>query len=225
MDPDEQPRHVEGGSELSPLWEVWSDGSADGLRCRLVKYVKRKFPSVAHEREFAHDVIVEAFDSAVEAMSRGGSIRNFPAWFYSTVRLIAAKRLRQAELLVERGSDIGAALHPNPSDPSRLAERQRQDERDEALLGRALAHAVELLPQVGTGQVRAVMEIFLEAVREGLPDYPPSTIAEALGIPVASARTLLHRGLTRLRQEAERKGIALPTDLDPETHEPYGTLD
>ena len=226
MNPDEPLHGSEGRSEcdLSPLWKVWSDGTVDGLQHRIAKYVKRKFPSVSHNPEFVNDVIGEAFDSAVSSINRGGEIRHFPKWFYKTVRRVAAKRLGQIEN-VDFGVDVDATPDTKSSDPFALKERERQDERNEALVQHALAHAHKMLPRVGTGQVRDVMEIFLEAVRNGLPDYPPSEIAKALGIPESSARTLLHRGLTRLHREAEREGVSFPSDLAPEIHEPYGTLD
>ena len=66
------------------------------------------------------------------------------------------------------------------------------------------------------------MELFLEAVRAGLSDYPPSAIADTLGISEPQARTLLHRGLLRLQHHAEQDGLTLPDGFDAEPHEHYG---
>ena len=206
-------------NDLQQLWDFWADGTVDGLRKRLVGYVRRKFPSFRGASDFAADVVAEAFDSAVSVISSGGQISCLSAWFYKTVRHIAARRLRDAEVLRERGHDVGSALCPSPSDDTAVAER---DAHRTELVDRALTHATGLLPRVGTGQVREVMGLFLEAVRAGLPDYPPSAIADTLGISEPQARTLLHRGLARLRREAEREGLTLPDDLDPEPHEFYG---
>ena len=74
--------------------------------------------------------------------------------------------------------------------------------------------ARELLPKVGEGQVRDVMELLIDAVEDGLPDLPPSDIAKALGIKENAARALLSRGTKRLRRLAEERGVEIPTDLD-----------
>lgn len=206
-------------NDLQQLWAPWANQTVDGLRQRLVKHVRHSFPSFSADTDFADDVVAEAFDSAVSVLSSGRYIRSPDAWFYKAVRRIGGRRLREAELLRERGHDVVSALCPSPSDATAVAER---DTHRTELLDRALTHAASLLPGVGTGQVREVMELFLEAVRADLPDYPPSAIADTLEISEPQARTLLHRGLTRLRREAEREGLTLPNGLDPEPHEPYG---
>ena len=206
-------------NDLQQLWALLADRTVDGLRQRLVRHVRHSFPSFSGATDFADDVVAEAFDSAVSVLSSGGQIRSPDAWFYKTVRHIGGRRLRDAEVLRERGHDIVSALCPSPSDDTPVAER---DAHRIELVDRALTHAIGLLPKVGTGQVREVMELFLEAVRADLHDYPPSAIADTLGVSEPQARTLLHRGLTRLRHEAEREGLILPDALDPEPHELYG---
>ena len=205
--------------DLQQLWDLWRNGTVDGLRRRLTTYVRRTFPYASRASEFADDIVSETFDSAVRVLSEGGVIRRVDAWFYKTARLIAFKRIKEAETLHERGQDVASALCPSPSDASAIAER---DARRTEFVARALTHATGLLPKVGTGQVREVMELFLDAVRQGVPDYPPAAIANTLGISEAQARTLLHRGLARLRREAERVGLTLPNGFDPEPHELYG---
>ena len=83
-------------------------------------------------------MVAEAFDSAVNALSGGTKIKNFPSWFYKTVRRVAAKRIRQAEDLFERGGDIASALHPGDATLAELEERERRDAR---MKERAIAHA------------------------------------------------------------------------------------
>ena len=205
--------------DLQQLWDLWRNGIVDGLTRRLTAYVRRTFPYASRASEFADDVVSETFDSAVRVLSKGGVIRRVDAWFYKTAHLIAFKRIKEAEALHERGQDIASALCPSPSDASAIAER---DARRTELVARALTHATGLLPKVGTGQVREVMDLFLEAIRQGVPDYPPAAIADTLGISEAQARTLLHRGLARLRREAEREGLTLTDGFDPEPHELYG---
>lgn len=199
--------------DLQQLWDLWRDGTVDGLRRRLATHVRRTFPFASRESVFADDIVSEAFDSAVRVLSSGGTIRRVDAWFYKTARLIASKRIQEAETLQERGEDVAFALRPAPSDASVVAER---DAHRTELVAQALAHATGLLPKIGTGQVRDVMELFLDAVRQDVPDFPPAAIADTLGISEAQARTLLHRGLGRLRREAERQGLTLPDGFDPE---------
>ncbi len=206
-------------NDLQQLWDIWADRTVDGLRQRLVRHIRRRFPSFSGATDFADDVGAEAFDSAVSVLSSGRRIRSPDAWFYKAVRRIGGRRLRDAEALRERGHDLVSALCPSPSDDTAVAER---DAHRTELVDRTLTHATGLLPKVGTGQVREVVELFLEAVRADLPDYPPSAIADTLGVSEPQARTLLHRGLTRLRREAEREGLALPDGFDPKPHEPYG---
>ena len=206
---------------LRPLWTIWADGSVDGLRKKLIAYVRRKFPYASRGNEFAEDVVGEAFDSAVRVLSKGRTIHYFAAWFYKTVRLIAAKRIEHASILHEHGREVAAALHPGLRKDVILEEHEQ---RDAAFLEKALEHATDLAPRIGTGQVREVMNLFLEAIRNDVVDFPPARIAEILGISEPQARTLLHRGLNRLRREAEREGINLPSEFDPEAHEPYGMV-
>lgn len=205
--------------DLQQLWGIWRNGMVDGLRGRLIGYVRRTFPFASRESEFADDIVSEAFDSAVRVLSDGGQIRCVDAWFYKTTRLIASKRIKEAEILQSSGQDVVPALCSRSSDDSGIAE---QDAHRTDLVARALLHATGLLPKVGTGQVRKVMELFLDAVRQGVPDYPPAAIADTLGLSEAQARTLLHRGLTRLRRAAEREGLTLSEGFDPEPHETYG---
>ena len=206
-------------TDLQQLWDLFADRTVDGLWRRLVTHARRRFPSFSGATDFADDVVGEAFDSGVSVLSSGGRIRSPAAWFHKTVERIGAQRLRDAEVLRQRGHDLVSALCPDQPDASVLAELDAQRTR---LLADALAHANRLLPRIGKGQVLAVMELFLEAVEADLPDYPPSAIADTLGIPEAQARTLLHRGLARLRREAQREGVTLPSRFDFEPHEFYG---
>ena len=79
--------------------------------------------------------------------------------------------------------------------------------------------ARELLPRLGQGQVVAVMAILIDAVENELPDLPPSSIAEQVGISEDAARTLVSRGLRRLGRLAEQEGVEVPMNLpDTDTH-------
>ena len=206
--------------DLQQLWDLFADRTVDGLRHRLIRHARRKFPSLSGATEFAEDVVAEAIDSAVSVLSSGGRIRQPAAWLYKTVKRIGAQRLRDAEILRAHGHEIVSALSGDQYPPSVLAELDAQ--RTEQL-AEALSHARRLLPRIGRGQVLAVMRLFLEAIEEDIPDYPPAAVADTLGISEAQARTLLHRGLARLHTEAERDGVTLPEGFAPEPHELYGS--
>ena len=76
--------------------------------------------------------------------------------------------------------------------------------------------ARELIPRIGDGQIVDVMELVIDAAAQRLPDLPAASIGESLGISEGAARKLVSRGLKRLRREAERAGVTMPTDI-PET--------
>ena len=198
---------------------MWGDGLVDGLRRELMCYVRRKLPFESQQAEFAESVTAEAFDRLLEAVSKGRGIANPRAWLYKVVWHVAQKRLQLAESLRDQAVTVGAILHARPETHEIVAASERQHA---ARVEAALAHAHQLLPRIGRGQVLEVMTLFLEAVELGIPDFPPSAIADTIGISEAQARTLLHRGLGRLRREAERDGIELPPILDPSPHDPYG---
>lgn len=206
-------------AEWSRFWSIWEDGLIEGLRRQLIRYVKRKLPFESERGEFAESVVAEAFDKLFESYRKGQNIREPRAWLYKVVWNLAQKRLQQAESLRDDAVTVASILHATRESGAVVAANER---RHAALVKAALAHAKCLLPRIGRGQVREVMTVFLEAVELGVPDFPPSAIAETVGIPEPQARTLLYRGLMRLRREAERDGIELPSHLDPAPHDPHG---
>ena len=206
-------------TEWSHLWSMWEDGLIDGIHRELVRYVKRRLPFESQRGEFAERVVAEAFDQLFESTYKGKKIREPRAWLYKVVWALAQKRLQQAESLRDNAVSIASILHGSAESHAVVTAHER---KHAARVKAALAHAKRLLPRIGTGQVLELMTLFLEAVELGIPDFPPSAIAATMGISEPQARTLLHRGLMRLRREAERDGIDLPTDLDPSSHDPHG---
>ena len=87
----------------------------------------------------------------------------------------------------------------------------------------ALRLAREMLPRIGTGQIVDVMELLIDAAEHGVPDLPAVSIAETLAISEAAARTLMSRGLARLRREAEKAGVQFPEEISGP--EPTETLE
>ena len=208
--------------QLSPLWENYF---IDGLRTRLITYVGKEFPSLSHDKEIADEIVTKAFDRAVQAISAGKEIKNISAWFYKTVHFIALDRCTREKMLQNSEETIRTSIYRDGI--TTLSEED--DDQYENLIREACEIAETLLPRIGTGQVFRVMELFLQAIKNDMMDYQPKDIAEVLGIGEPQARTLLHRGLTRLNREAEKTGVTLPSWYDPDTHEvhgsPFSTLD
>ena len=197
--------------DLQPLWDLWANGSASGIRQRLMRYVQGKFPWFS--RDMAEDAVAEAADRAVETLRSGKEIRQLTSWLYKVSFNIACDRASEMEKAGLRSGDIEQWQRASRSTDDELAERDRRASATREALG----HARQLLPRLGTGQVRDVMDLFLEAVANGVPHYPPSEIAAVLGITTPQARTLLDRGLERLRAQAENEGVRLPKELfEPE---------
>ena len=109
--------------DLQQLWDLWHNGTVDGLRRRLAAYVRRTFPFASRASEFADDVVSETFDSAVRVLSEGGVIRRVDAWFYKTARLIAFKRIKEAEQVAGHG--LGQQSEDGDAGVTRWLEAQR----------------------------------------------------------------------------------------------------
>ena len=166
------------------------------------------------------DCIAQSVDEACAAVSRGRPIRSLGAWLWKAADNIANDRWR---------SDYGRrAKFDDDAVPTAVdgieteGERERRQELEEARRRGAIRIARELLPRFGDGQMRDVMELVIDAAEDGLPDLPAPSIADALGITNNAARSLVSRGMKRLRMLAEREGAEDPTDLqefDPDVEE------
>lgn len=212
----ETPISASNAEQLSPLFESYF---IDGLHARLIAYVGKEFPSLSHDKEIADEVVTKAFDRAVQAISGRKKIKNISAWFYKTVHFIALDRCKREKTLQDNEATIRTSVYRDGI--TTLSEED--DDQYENLIREACEIAEKLLPRIGTGQVFLVMDLFLKAIKSDMMDYQPKDIAEALGIGEPQARTLLHRGLTRLNREAEKAGVTLPSWYDPDIHEAHGT--
>lgn len=188
---------------LESLWELWENGTVAGLRHRLVNRVCRKhrLPMAV-----AEEIVGEAFDYAVRALSEGKAIANLGAWFYRVVDRCAGKRLDELRVLQDAPNDIGETLQSVPVTDEEMVENELRAQR---LRDLALSHAANLAHCVGTGQIRDVFDLFLEAARNEFADGVPEMIADTLSIPVPQVRTLIHRALQRLKKAAADVGISL----------------
>ena len=196
--------------KLKALWVLWADGSATGIRQRLLAHVQRKFPRFG--RDMAEEAVADAADRTVAYLRSGRKIRNLRPWLYKLAYAAACDRAEELKAAAERSGDVEIWQRASRVTEDELAERERRH----SAAREALEHARRLLPELGVGQIRDVMEVFLDAVANDVPDFPPARIAEAVGIKEDAARVLLRRGLARLRAKAEKEGIRFPDELtDP----------
>lgn len=186
------------------LEELARSGFLDGA----VQGLERKWSGQLPRTEL-EDAMGVAVDSAYSGLRQGKTIRNLGAFLWKAADNEATDRWRRDHSRRQELSGEESTAAP-VSDEERaatdkLAERRRTE---------ALRCARQLLPRVGQGQVLAVMEMLIDAVEKGIPDLPPVAIAEALGISTDSARTLLSRGIARLKREARKEGISFPEDIE-----------
>lgn len=199
---------VNRGDPLDMLEALTTSGYLDGLRRRLQKQWET-LPSTEVD-----ECIAEAVDGACAAVFRGRRIGTLGAWLWKAARNIADDKWRSD---YSRRQDFDTAALPTRPDPSEtVREAAARRALEEARRKEAVRVARELLPRIGHGQVVAVMEVLIDAAENELPDLPPSAIAEHVGISENAARTLVSRGLKRLRRLAEQEGVGLPMDL-PDT--------
>lgn len=146
---------------------------------------------LVRDRALAEDLAQEAFIRAfgrLESYDRG---RRFSSWFFQVVHNVAVDYLRRRRLTtvsLDGPSDsVAAPVTPSPS-PADSAEHEA--------LGRAMAQALERLrPEY--------REALILHYREGLTH---AEVAAALGVPLGTVKTHLHRGRTEMASLLEADG-------------------
>jgi DNA-directed RNA polymerase specialized sigma24 family protein len=187
------------------LEELTRSGFLDGA----VHGLERKWSGQLPRTEI-EDAVAVAVDSAYATLRQGKPIRELGAWLWKAADNEANDRWHHeyARRQDSDGETPGTASEAI-SDDARAAQDGLADHRR----AEALRWARRLLPRIGQGQVVAVMEVLIDAVEKGVTDLPAAVIADTLGINEDAARTLLSRGLSRLKREAQREGISFPEDL------------
>lgn len=204
-------KHLEKAQEAAKqglpdvmLEELSMSGFLDGA----VRGLERKWSGQLPRTEL-DDAMAVAVDSAYAGLREGKTIRNLGAFLWKAADNEATDRWRN-----DHSRRQGLSGEESSAAPVSEDERAALDEVAERRRTEALRYARLLLPRVGQGQVLAVMEMLIDAVEKGIPDLPPASIADALGISADSARTLLSRGITRLKREARKEGISFPEDIE-----------
>ena len=190
----------------------------DGLHRRLSNALLRNWRGTEFAADFVDDCICQSLLETANALLAGRQIKNLRAY----VLKAADRKLYNAVLHQRTMRDeqqlVATRLHAPLVDQSEAEARSRSEE---FAVAKALMVARELLPHVGTGRVIEVLEVFLEAVEQGIPDLPASSVADTLGLSPSEVRSLLHRGLTRMRRAAAERGITLPQALHPAQFDHY----
>ena len=201
---------VNQGDPVEMLDALSASRYLDGLTRRLQSKWGRSLPSSEVD-----DCVAHAVDEACAAVFEGRSIPNLGAWLWKAATNTANDKWRW--YYAHRDDFDDATMKVGEEAGETVREREEREKLDEVRRKEAIRIARELLPRIGGGQVLDVMELVIDTAENELPDLPASSIAEALGISGNAARTLVSRGLKRLRRLAEDEGVEMPTDL-PETN-------
>lgn len=181
---------------------------ASGYLTGLKRQLQSKWPKLPAAD--VDDCVAEAVNDAYVVVSSRRRIATLGAWLWKAADNMAGDRWAR-----DHANSRSLAEAPeNASDPELDdVERARRDELAEHRRAEAVRLAHRLIAAVGHGQVRDVMELIIEAVQAGEPDLPADVVADTLGISRPAARSLMSRGLDRLRAAARAEGIELPEQL------------
>lgn len=187
---------VNQGDVISMLEYLTECHFVDGLTRRLQSNWGTKLPPTEIE-----ECVAQAVDSAVTAASSGRKIHNLGAWLWKSANNIAydiwrTEYARRVSLNDGSEADFSGSIEARST-------IQEQQELEESRLREAIRRARVLLPKFGRGQLRKLMSFFIDAVEERVPDLPSQSLADSLGIKENAARSLLSRGLRRLRRMSE----------------------
>ena len=173
-------RRQEGAAGLDPLAARLADGdplAPEALVERHYRELYRYAYSVLREQRSAEDTVQDAFERAFSALGRYSEERlramRLRPWMYRITLNVARNRLRRRrEVLVEEPSVAGGAT----SDQDREA-------------------VMDVLAALGELPERQRVAVTLRY----LQDMPYAEISSATGWPEGTAKTLVRRGLVRLR--------------------------
>jgi RNA polymerase sigma-70 factor (ECF subfamily) len=179
-------RRSEGVSEIALLRAV-GEGDADAAERLVARYWDDAYRVgflLLHDQGAAEEVAQDALVSAIASIASFDLDRAFRPWLQRIAANKALDRLRQnrrrPELVVE---NAGAGA------------RDSDEELADAIARDALPNElIQALARLDTDLRSAV-------VLRHLLDYEPREIAQIMGVPAATVRTRIHRGLMQLRDE------------------------
>lgn len=184
-----------------------ASGYLTGMKRRLGRNWQRLPPADLD------DCIAEVVAETYERVAAGKRVSQLGGYLATAAHHRAQERWGRVK---DHDSELDAVAQPQSEDGDR---RQIREQREDDLRREAIRLARELLPVIGTGQLRDVMDLLIDAVEAGEPELPADSVGEILGITAAAARALMSRGLSRLRDAAAKRGITMEGVLEtPPVH-------
>lgn len=175
----------------------------------LVRIHRKRWGKKLPEAEI-EECIANSVDAAYDGIRVGKPVYNLGAWLWKVAEKNLADRWTKDYRRRHTSIDDFAERSDTALDD---AERADADALADHRKSEAVRFARQLLPRLGQGQITDVMTLLIDAVEQGLPDFPADLVADTLGISAGSARKLLSRGLDRLKREAAKEGILFPDTL------------
>lgn len=191
---------------MDAIKQLHSNGFVDGL----VRRVTGQFSEL--DKASAEDVVADAVASLYDAIAAGRRVRKHEAWVLKAARNLAIDEHERRVGLEYAGEEI--------DDYSEEADETGLPVSGDDVRAAALRIARRLLPRLGQTVVVQVMEIYFEAVENGVRDVPAADVADALGVTPDVVRKSKERGFRRLDRIAETEGLTLNlSDLVTPEHE------
>jgi len=185
--------------------ESGDERALDGLFRRCGPTLRQFAASLGLEPGTAEDLVQETLVTAVQRATAFDPSRTLLPWLKGILARKAARHARDAARRNRRAGEAAAVVGPMTTEPA--------DALAEAELRRAVAHALADLPD----RYAAPLRLHL------LEGHSPREVAEELGIPRATVRVQLHRGLEMLRRVLPAGfGLALTLKLRAGTSGAFG---
>ena len=172
-------------------------GSQEACRELVARYANPAVNLAArlvHNQALAEDLAQEAFIRAFRRLDSYDPARKFSSWLFQVVHNVAVDHLRRKRVqtvsLDDSTSGDQFALAARSTDPSPAADAERE------ALGRAIAAALERIrPEY--------REALVLHYQEGLTH---AEVGAAIGAPLGTVKTYLHRGRAELASLLSEQG-------------------
>ncbi len=164
--------------------------------------------SITRDPVDAEDLVQETLIRAYRAIERFDG--RYPrAWLFTIMRNAQRNRVRRKRPELLRDPDVEMAQHPPTTDEADDPEGQVVDPVFDA----AVQTALDALP----ARFRGVIDLV------DLQGLPYQEAADALGVPIGTVMSRLHRGRKRIRDSLTDLGMDTPTLADQITSDDTAT--
>ncbi len=165
-------------------------------------YLRRlqgRWPSL-HEDDLSAVLWSEVVDEFYEAVRKGTTIVNVPAWLWKT----AWNKTVNLHAELRRAGTI-EGHEPPASDEDEVPVWDDGEEVRARRVSKAIELARELIPRLGEQTVQDVMRYIFDCYAAGQWEISNESIGAAVGLTAASARMWRSRGFQRLIREAAKE--------------------